>query len=70
MGTMQVLAQLVTDIPYSFSKNSYLAFFFVDLKGVFDMVDLNILTDIVKEYEYLECCFEKQTPLEWEYRPF
>lgn len=42
---MQAVSQLVTDIQYTFSQNSYLACFFVDLKEAFDMVDLNIITE-------------------------
>lgn len=45
MGTMEAVSQLVSDVQYSFSKNLYVGCLFVDLKGAYDSVDLNILTE-------------------------
>lgn len=44
-GTLDAVSQLVTDIQCSFTNNSYLACLFVDIKGAYDSVDLNILTE-------------------------
>lgn len=42
-GTIDAITQLVTDVQCTFSNNSYLACFFLDLKGAYDSVDLNFL---------------------------
>ena len=42
-GTIDAITQLVTDVQCTFSNNSFLACFFLDLKGAYDSVDLNFL---------------------------
>lgn len=42
-GTIDAATQLVTNIQLAFSKNKYLACIFLDLKGAYDAVELNIL---------------------------
>lgn len=44
-STIDAVAHLVTDIQCTFTKNKYLACLFVDMKGAYDCVDLNILTE-------------------------
>lgn len=43
LGTIDAVSHLVTDIQCTFSKNKYLTCLFVDLKGAYDCIDLNIL---------------------------
>lgn len=43
-GTADAMSHIVTDIQSSLSKNKYLACFFVDFKGAYDCVSLDMLT--------------------------
>lgn len=45
LGTMDALSKVVTDIQLCFSRNNYLASIFLDLKGAYDCVNLNLLKE-------------------------
>ena len=50
IGTIDALSQLVTDVQCTLSHNNYLACLFVDIKGAYDSVDLNLLETKLTEY--------------------
>lgn len=48
-GTIDAVSQLVTDIQITFSGNGYLICLFLDLKGAYDVVDLDLLHKKMKK---------------------
>lgn len=51
MKTNPFYPKLVTDVQNTFSQNTYLACVFLDLKGTYDAVDLDILHKRLIHYE-------------------
>ena len=49
LGTRDAVTYLVTDIQNNFSNNTYLGALFLDLKGAYDCINLDILlTEMIK----------------------
>nr|CAH7735698.1 unnamed protein product [Callosobruchus chinensis] len=48
-GTMDAVSTLVTDVQLSFTYNNYLGAIFLDIKGAFDSVQLDILRKKLKQ---------------------
>lgn len=46
-GTTDAVTKLVTNVQKGFSSNKYVACLFLDLKGAYDCVNLDVLTDIM-----------------------
>lgn len=50
LGTLDAVSYLVTDIQNNFSNNTYLAALFIDLKGAYNWINLDILVEEIKKF--------------------